>query len=788
MASNNIRRYRIEFTGIVQGVGFRPFVYKTAKRLSLNGWVENRGSGVVIDIEGKEANVTEFIHSVRTACPANTVIADAHVDPQPVCGYSDFMIRISGMETNAAGFLPPDLAVCESCMGEFNTPGAKRFRYPFISCTDCGPRYSIIGGLPYDRENTAMSVFKLCGQCAAEYANPLDRRFHAQTNCCPECGPALKLLGAGGNIIQTPDPALEASRLIRQGKIIAVKGIGGYHLCCSAEDPAIVQRLRKLKNRPHKPLAVMARDLEAVRKLCLVSEKEEEILTGRKKPILLLQKKGTGILPGIAPNQKRLGVMLPYAPLHPLLFSAGMDYLVMTSGNKSGSPICYRESDALTSLQDVAEYLLSHDREISVPVDDAVVRVVNEDELLVRCGRGYAPLTLPVDSGHEILAAGAEQKSSVCLTRNGYAAVSQYIGDLQDYKTYKAYVRLTEHFKSLFDAQPQIIAHDLNPDSLSTGYAKAQNGRKIAIQHHHAHLAGCMAEHKLSGEVIGIIFDGTGLGTDSAVWGGEFFVGSLSGFIRAGHLQYVTLQGGDSVVREPWRCAASYLLALGRDPREYLPDIDPVRLDAVGTALANGINCFPSSSMGRFFDCIAALCGFQAEISYDAQAAIELENLIEEEIQDYYPYGIHHTGDGLLLEYDGILKGVLEDIKKQVPRPVVSARFHNTVSEAAAACAGKIRENTGLNQVVLSGGVFENTCLLRRLVKTLRALDFYVYYNRLTPANDGGISFGQAAAAGAIMKEDGYVSCDSGQGDEHQRRSCGGGDHGRQKKREYPFD
>lgn len=769
MVVSDAKRYFITLTGIVQGVGFRPFVYRAANRLGLKGWVENQGSRVLIDIEGGEETIRSFTHTLQRESPENARIAELRIDAQPFLGYPDFSIRTSTAELNTTNFLPADIAVCESCMKEFNTPGDRRYHYPFISCTNCGPRYSIIGSLPYDRENTAMSAFELCGLCEAEYGSPSDRRFHAQTDCCPDCGPVLKLLDSRGVAVNSSEPAKSARNLIRQGKILAVKGIGGYHLCCNAEDPAAVQRLRKLKHRPCKPLAIMARNLEAVCKICEVSEQEKVILTGNRKPILLLSKRTPEYLPeDVAPRQKKLGVMLPYAPLQLLLFSDDLNFLVMTSGNISGMPICFQDDTAIKALGTVAEYFLTHNREIQIPVDDAVFKVVDDHEVLVRCGRGYAPLPIPLESGNEILALGAEQKSTVCITRNSFATVSQYIGDLNEFQTYHAFERQIEHFKGLFHFCPDILAHDRNPDSLSSRYAKKQAGQKIAIQHHHAHMAGCMAENKLTRDAIGVIYDGTGLGTDDAVWGGEFLTGSLSGFTRAGHLEYVTLQGGDSAVKEPWRCAACYLFALGMDPHEFLPQVDSTSLNMAQKALHSGIKCFKSSSMGRLFDCAAALCGFQGKITYDAQAAIELENLSQPDVSDYYQYRIEDTENSLILGYKELLNSILRDLQNQVPKSIISSKFHNTVIEATADCTCRIRQKTGLEDVVLSGGVFDNTYLLEGLISRLRDLNFKVYYNRLTPTNDGGVSFGQAAAACAILKENNNVSCDSGQSNQYE--------------------
>lgn len=766
MAVSDVNRYIITLTGIVQGVGFRPFVYRIASRLQLSGWVENRGSRVIVDVEGKEDSIKEFIYILLNENPSNAAIADLHIESQQVYGYTDFSIKTSDTEENTATFLPTDIAVCESCIKEFNTLGNNRFQYPFISCTNCGPRYSIINSLPYDRETTSMSEFKMCPQCISEYRTPSNRRFHAQTNCCADCGPVFKLLDAHGNTVDSSECVKLARQLICQGKILAVKGIGGYHLCCNAKDLTAVQRLRKLKHRPHKPLAVMARNIESIYKICEVSKKEEEILTGSKKPILLLEKKLPEYLPwDIAPNQKKIGIMLPYAPLQFLLFFDGIDYLVMTSGNISGSPICYQDDVAVSSLSNVVDYFLVHNREIIVPVDDAVVKVADGQEILVRCGRGYAPLTIPIETENKVLAVGAEQKCSLCITENGYATVSQYIGDLNEYQTYKVFNRQIKHFKSLFSYCPDLYAYDLNPDYLSTRYAKEQVGEKIAIQHHHAHMAGCMAENKLSNKAIGVIYDGTGLGTDDAIWGGEFFVGSPSEFKRVGHLKYVTLQGGDSIVKEPWRCASSYLLAIDVDPHEFLPQINLLAMDMVKFAIKNKIKCFKSSSMGRFFDCVAALCGFETQITYDAQAAIELESIVNEEIYDFYKYYIHDTEDGFVLGYEDILKDILKDIRKKELKSIISTKFHNTLIESTTKCVCKIREKTAINDVILSGGVFENVYLLERLASKLRNLKFNVYYNRLTPSNDGGISFGQVVAASSILKENYYVSCDSGKSD-----------------------
>ena len=524
-----------------------------------------------------------------------------------------------------------------------------------------------------------------------------------------------------------------------------------------------IVRLRRRKNRPHKPLAVMARNLEAAEKICNISEVEASILTGSRKPIVLLNKKQPECLPEIiAPDNNRLGIMLPYAPLQFLLFPEGVDYLVMTSGNVSGSPICYQDSDALESLGDIADYFLTHNREIILPVDDAVVKVVHSCEMLVRCGRGYAPVCLPLDCPYPLLAVGAEQKSAVCVVDGHYATISQYLGDLENHKTYAVFLRQIEHFNTLYGFTPEHIAHDYNPAYLSSGFAQQRAVKSLPIQHHHAHMAGCMAENHLTAPAIGIICDGTGLGTDNAVWGGEFFVGTSAGVERVGHLKYVTLQGAQSAVLEPWRCAACYLSSLGAIPFIYLPKVNASALNIALLALNSDINCYQSASMGRLFDCVAALCGFQCTISFDAQAAIWLESIADKQTNDVYRYHITESVDGIILDYEELLRGIIADLNQLTAVSVIAARFHHTLIAALTDCVDQIHVRTGLKTVVLSGGVFENSMLLEGLTAHLEQAGFFVYFNRLTPTNDGGIAFGQAAAAGAILKERAYVSCYSG--------------------------
>lgn len=757
---NDIRRYKIFLTGIVQGVGFRPFVYRIANLFCLKGWVNNQSSMVVIDIEGEKSNINFFLNMIIENPPELAKIKGIKIHSKKPKSYSMFSIVDSKEVSNSVNFVPTDTAVCEKCLKDINNVESHRYRYAFTNCTNCGPRYSIIKSLPYDRKNTTMSDFDMCNSCKTEYYDPYDRRFHAQPNCCFDCGPSLKLMNEYGINVHSIEPIKDVIKLLKQGKIIAIKGIGGYHLCCNALDKEVVKKLRIRKKRPHKPLAVMAMNIAAIENICYVSKKEKDILLGKQKPIVLLNKKIENYFNGyIAPNQKKIGVMVPYTPLHKLLFFEGLEFIVMTSGNISGLPICYKDEEALQSLGGIADYFLIHNREINTPVDDSVVKVVDENEIISRFGRGYSPNTISIDTKHEILAVGSEQKSSICMTQNGYANISQYIGDLKDYNTYKVFSGIIDNFKGLFNTNPKIYVHDFNEDYLSSHYVKVQNGIKIAVQHHHAHMAACMEENRLSKDVIGVIFDGTGLGTDGTVWGGEFFIGSKSKYKRVGHLKCVTLQGGDTLIKEPWRTAVSYLLSMDIEPKKILHSVDFKSIEVIKKAIGNGINCYKSSSMGRLFDCVAALIGLRYEITYDAQAAIELESKINESVSERYIFRLSKNEDEIILDYQPIILGVLNDIKAQVSIDTISTKFHNTIVRATTECLCRIRSKTGLNDVVLCGGVFENTYILESMIKSLSQIEFQVYYNMQIPTNDNGISFGQAVVASEILKEGTYVSC-----------------------------
>jgi hydrogenase maturation protein HypF len=756
-------QYIIKIYGIVQGVGFRPFVYKKAKDFQIYGWVENAGGAVVIHCTGARDNLKHFILAVVKKPPSLAKIEkircsfmknELHFEEQ---GHScNFIIKKSVREKNQMKFVSPDTASCPECLEDIEKKETSRYRYAFTNCTQCGPRYSIIKALPYDRHYTTMQAFTMCEDCKREYDNPMSRRFHAQPNCCEKCGPKLFLIDSKGVQIECGDIINETTKLLEQGKILAIKGLGGFHLVCDGRNEKSIGKLRNRKYRRDKPFALMAKDIDIIKDICHVSEKEEQVLKSNKRPIVILKKKVSSSLPEvIAPKQNKLGVMLPYTPLHVLLFNENLNLLIMTSGNISGMPIEYKNEEALAHLSEVADYFLMHDREIYIPTDDSVVKVIDAVESVIRRARGYTPYSVKIKTMKQILAVGGEQKNTICISKNGYAYLSQYLGDLEEFSCYESFKYVLKHFNNLFDINAELIVHDMYPAYLSTKYAKAQEIRTMEVQHHHAHMVSCMAEHSIYDTVIGVIFDGTGFGLDGAVWGGEFFIGNRHSFRRAGQLEYVNIQGGEQAIKEPWRCAASYVKALGYDPLQIIQGVEREKIEVVTQALNAGMNCFLSSSIGRLFDAVSALIGIRNNITYDGQAAIELENAIEEEMDDSYSYNISEIDGEFYIQYKDIIEGILKDIERKELISKISAKFHNSLAEAACALVGKLREKEAINKVVLSGGVFENQYLLKRIYKSLVKRGFQVFYNEQIPINDGGLSFGQLHAASAIMEKEG---------------------------------
>ncbi|OPJ60981.1 carbamoyltransferase HypF [Clostridium oryzae] len=751
--SSNAKRFLIQLYGRVQGVGFRPFIYRKAKEFKIYGSVSNSGGAVVIDFIGSIDNVKKFVMAIVKNPPDVVNIEKVQCSSMEYCTFYEFTIKESIKNRDSLRFLQPDLGICEECVKEVMDKKSKRYRYAFTNCTNCGPRYSIIKGLPYDRKNTMMDEFKMCSDCSEEYKNPYDRRFHAEPNCCARCGPKLTLLDRNGKEIDCYDAIYSAAELIKKGKIVAIKGIGGFHLVCDARNEQAIDNLRIRKRRPDKPLAVMMRNQSLIRKVCYVSERENSVLTSSKRPIVLLKIKAPKTIPkNIAPRQRRIGVMLPYTPLHYMLLESKLDIVVMTSGNISGAPIEYENSFALERLGSIADYFLINNRKIYVPIDDAVVKVFEGKEMLLRRGRGYAPYAKKLSIEKDMLALGAELKSSVCISTHGYVHTSQYLGDLKQMDCYRNYEYVTNHLIKILDVNPSICVQDMHPDYNTKLFAAEKKTEKIYIQHHHAHMVSCMAEHDLWRKVIAMVFDGTGYGKDGAVWGGEFLVGDRKMFERAGHFQYIKLQGGDRAAKEPWRCAASYLYSLKYPLHKFLKSIDKDKLNVVEAALDASINCHESSSLGRMFDAVSSLLGVVNYATYEGHGAIELENLMDETVRESYEYDICRNEDKFIIEYRHMFEQLLTDLEQKIVPEVIAAKFNNTITKASCDLAERLSEVYKIREVVLSGGVFQNEHLLASISKKLNSRGFNVTFNCLIPINDEGISFGQIVAADEIIK------------------------------------
>lgn len=744
-------RLRIAVTGIVQGVGFRPFIYLLAERCQVTGWVLNNSDGVKIEVQGSTANVAEFVSAMRREAPPLAVIAEIVTVPLAVlAGESGFAIQHSNETAAKTALVSPDVATCLDCQREMADPADRRYRYPFINCTNCGPRYTIIKDVPYDRAATTMSAFTMCPACQAEYDDPANRRFHAQPNACAVCGPHYQLCDRQGQVV--PGDVFEQARhLIEQGAILAIKGLGGYHLACAALNEQAVSTLRRRKTREDKPFAVMCGSLAAVRRLCTVSAAEEKLLTGMERPIVLLAKQPAyDLAAAVAPGNPQLGVMLPYAPVHWLLLDSSSVW-VMTSGNTSDEPIAYVDDDARERLAGIADYFLEHNRVIYRRADDSVVRVFRDEPYVLRRSRGFvpAPLTLPWPLP-AILATGGELKNTFCLTRGTAAFLSAHIGDLENLPTYEAYVENIEHYQKLFAIKPECVAHDCHPEYLATKYALTLGLPAIPVQHHHAHIAAVLAEHAVDGQVIGVAFDGTGYGLDGCLWGGEFFIADCGDFTRAGHCRYLPLPGGAKAIREPWRLAAWALHTLyGQElMNQDIPFIHalPSGWQLAVQAAEQGLNAPLASGAGRLFDLTAALLGLRQTINYEGQAAIELELAAQGQLGAVLPYAI--TGERpAVLDFLPTVAAMTELLRQGRSPGSLAADFHTTVAAAVVAMVESIAGYTGLRKVALSGGVWQNMTLLSQTMQQLEARGFTVYIQRRVPPNDGGLALGQAIVA-----------------------------------------
>jgi len=757
-------RTSIRVEGVVQGVGFRPFVYSLATRLGLTGWVGNDVDGVFAEVEGPAEQIRDFLAALERDAPPLAQVERVSAQPMSPDGRPGFAIVASDTAGRRRALVSADSATCADCLRELADPADRRFGYPFINCTNCGPRFTIVRDVPYDRPLTTMAGFAMCTACAAEYHDPANRRFHAQPVCCPACGPRLTLLAADGTgppgPESTPDAALAgAVAALAAGQVLAVKGLGGYHLAVDAASDKAAALLRARKHREDKPFAVMAADLAAARALCEVDDVAAGLLSSPRRPIVLLPRRATGtaairLAEAVAPGNRQLGVMLPYTPLHHLLLRDFGRPMVLTSGNVSDEPIAYRDEDALARLGGIADVFLTHDRPIHIRTDDSVVRPFRGREAVLRRSRGYVPEPLTVASrfGRPVLACGAELKNTFCLGRGDRAFLSHHVGDLENYETLRSFTEGIVHFRRLFDVTVQIVAHDLHPDYLSTKYALEQDGYvRAGVQHHHAHIASCLADNGEAGPVIGVAFDGTGYGPDATIWGGEFLVADLADAERAGHLAGVPMPGGVAAIRQPWRMAAAYLDAA-------FPGGLPVGLDVAArnsgawpdvlSLARRGVNAPLTSSAGRLFDAVAALLGVRDSINYEGQAAVELEQLAATSRQDPYRAAVT-DGWPFTVAGSDLIRASAEDLLAGVPRDVVSARFHRGMASMIGEACGLLRDRCGLGTVALSGGVFQNLLLLGIVVDLLEGMGFRVLTHSRVPPNDGGISLGQAVVAAA---------------------------------------
>ena len=761
-----MERKRILVTGRVQGVGFRPTVHRLATELELTGFVLNNAQGVTMELQGSPQRISEFLGRLTSSDkPPLAQIKSCEVLAVPLSeGEKGFVIRKSQAQGAVLSEVSADVATCGDCLRELGDKRDFRYRYPFINCTNCGPRYSIVKTIPYDRPNTTMSSFAMCERCATQYRDVADRRFHAQPVACPQCGPKIWLADPAGKILQTgTDEVLtEVVRLMQAGRIVAIKGVGGFHLACDALNNDAVLRLRQRKRRDHKPFAMMARSVEDAREYALVDEVAERVLTSPESPIVLLPKRpDAGIAPSVAQGVDTFGFMLCYAPLHHLLFAEGLKVLVMTSANLSDEPLICRNDMALERLGEVADAFVMHDREIYRQVDDAIVQIVADEPVLLRRARGYVPtpILMPEPSPEEILATGADLKNTFCFAKENQLILSEHIGDLEDAEVYHHYMGSIRHLAGLFEVEPKVVACDLHPGYLSTQYAKSLPGvRLIQVQHHWAHIASVLAEHEITGPVVGLECDGTGYGTDGAIWGCECMIASLTQFTRFGHLAYYPLPGGDQASKEPIRPLLSLLRqAYGDDLQlerfaELLERVesDHGKMRLILEQIDRGINTVNTSSLGRVFDAVAALLGLGHYNHFDAQLPMALESLAQPGVEDSYDFDLSQGDEPRQLDLRRTLRSVVEDLRKE-KRAVVSARFHNTLAEALLMLAKAARQRTGLEIAALSGGVFCNRFLTDRLIRRLKQEGFTVLWNRSVPSNDGGIALGQAAIAAQLV-------------------------------------
>ncbi len=749
-------RVKVFITGLVQGVGFRPFVYRTAKECGLSGYVLNSTAGVVIEVEGERSNLIKFLEKLQNENPPLCRIFSLEYKFLPLVGYKDFEIKKSDTKGEIIVSVLPDIATCKDCLEELFDPKDRRHNYPFINCTNCGPRFTIIEKLPYDRENTTMKDFKMCPECLEEYRNPLNRRFHAQPNACPVCGPWLYFIGRDGKVIAEKEEALKLTvDLIEKGEIVAIKGLGGFHLVCDATNEEAVKKLRKRKLREEKPFAVMFKNLSHVKSYAHVSPLEERALTSVESPIVILEKKPkTDLAPSVSPGNSTVGAFLPYTPLHHLIMSRIEFPIVATSCNLTDEPIAKDDEDLKKLLGRVVDGALSHNRRIARRCDDSVVRVFAGVQVPIRRSRGFAPLPvlLPFNLKRTVLAVGPFMKNTVAVAKGNRVFISQHVGDIDNPKAEEFFRETVFDMLNLFEVEPDVVVVDAHPGYYPTKFARKTFGNRVKfLYHHHAHIISCMAENEvnLDEQVIGVAFDGTGYGTDGTIWGGEFLIATYSSFSRINHLRLFHLPGGDRAVKEPYRVAVSLLTQAGIEPESVLNGIDEKKLVFIKQMVRKGVNAPLTSSMGRLFDGVAAILGVRHVVSYHAQAAILLEQLaIKSNDRSSYPFS--HSEK--TLDWRETVEAICSEKGKE-PAEVVARRFHNTIAEMVVSTVKKIGKETGCKRVALSGGVFQNRLLTEMVVEKLRDSDFIPLIHQIVPPNDGGISLGQAVFGGLIEEE-----------------------------------
>jgi hydrogenase maturation protein HypF len=763
MKKDSCQRLRITVRGAVQGVGFRPFVYRLAKELNLTGWVNNSSQGVFIEVEGLQDKLNSFLFRIEREKPPRSFIQSLESSFLDAVGFAQFEIRHSDEEGAKTALVLPDVATCDDCLREIFDPQNRRYLYPFTNCTNCGPRFSIIEALPYDRRHTTMKTFIMCDECQTEYDNPLDRRFHAQPNACSVCGPHLEFWdNKGTSLFKNHQALLAATEAIIEGKVVAVKGLGGFHLIVDARNGAAVQSLRRRKHREEKPFALMFPSIESIETFCEVSKHEQRLLLSPESPIVLLKRKSetqnSKIAFSVAPDNPYFGAMLPYTPLHHLLMSELGFPIVATSGNLSDEPICTDEKEALERMNNIADVFLIHNRPIARHVDDSIARVMAGREMLMRRARGYAPLPIHISQSiPPALSVGAHLKNTIATTVGNDIFISQHIGDLETATAYNAFTNVIEKFRELYELKPKVIACDLHPSYISTQFAKETNLPTVSVQHHYAHVLSCMAENELKAPLLGVAWDGTGYGLDGTIWGSEFLLVDKKSFKRTAHLRTFHLPGGEKAVKEPCRAALGLLNEIFGEDVFNMDDCFSIRTftqqkrQLLQTMLSKNLNSPVTSSMGRLFDAVASIIGLRQTVRFEGQAAMELEFTLEG-FQTDSRYGIdfRKEEDSMVIDWQPMILEILSDIKSGVAIPEISAKFHNTLVESIIAVAF----HNGEEKIVLTGGCFQNRYLTERAIQRLREEGFSPYWHQRVPPNDGGIALGQALAVARELTED----------------------------------